>query len=122
MRDIHHRRDCGCIDQRPRTMSDIYGQVTHPLQVRVDLQSRNDETKIDRHRLVKRQQVDCEPVDLSFDRVDPALVFQDFVGRASVLVSHRTYAALDSCFYKRTHLDQLFLQMVPDLRRATSRN
>ena len=79
-----------------RCLGDVDGEVAHTLEVGVDLYRRDDGAKVDRHRLVEREQREAAVVDLDVQRVERAVRGQHARNQIAV--------AIDETFDRQAHL------------------
>jgi hypothetical protein len=96
------------VHQVQRPFRDIDGQVAHALEIIVNFDRRGNETKVDRHGLLQRQQASRQLVDLDFHLVDPRLILLHLSRQRFVLFDEGLDASLNGGLHERAHFQQPF--------------
>jgi hypothetical protein len=107
-RQIHYRE--GLKVAHP--VADADRLVTHTFQIRVDLDDRQDEAQIDRHRLLHGKQVERHLVDLALEAVDRNLAADHQVAKGKVAHAVGLNGSLDRLLRHARHDQKPLFQIV----------
>lgn len=110
MGNINQLRELRAAQQRKRTLCQIDRQISHALQIAVDLDRRGEETQIARHRLVQGEQPCGHLVDFDVEIVDTFLGLPDTAAQPVVAFHQRANAVVDGSLHQAAHFEQLVLQ------------
>ena len=117
LRDLGHAReqllvgDRAVVDVAARRFGDVHRQIADPLEVGVDLDRRDDDAQVDRHRLLQGQELEGAIVDAHLAGVDVAVADRHLVERVQVADGE----AADGLGQPRRHRRALQLQLALEL-------
>ena len=95
----------------PRGFGDVDREVADALEIRVDLDRRHDRAKVDRHRLVQREQLEAAVVDLDVELIDRLIPREDAVHARGVALDERPHRRADAILGEAAHLEQPRLEL-----------
>ena len=113
-RQVDVRLDRQLGGELERALADVHGEVTDALEVGGDLERRGDEPEISRRRLMQREQLDAEVVDLDVQAVDRMVTLDGGPGQRLVAFDQRPGGVGDLLLDQPSHLEHLGAE-VPEL-------
>jgi hypothetical protein len=91
-------------------LGDVHRQVSHALQVGVDLHGRDDSAQVGRHRLVQGEQLEAAVVDLDVQFVDRLVAIQHAPDQRDVAGRQSLDGGADTLLRQTTHFEQPALE------------
>jgi hypothetical protein len=86
--------------------------VTHALEICVDLDDRQDEAQVDRHRLFHSKQIERHLIDLALEAVDRNLAADHQVAKGKVAYAVSLDGSLDRLLRHACHDQKPLFQVV----------
>ena len=90
---------------------DAHRLIADPLQVAVDLDHRQNEPQVDRHRLLLGEQLIGHLVQLALRRVDGGLILLDVLAQTLVALQIGVHRGLHRLLRERGHRKKLVLEL-----------
>jgi hypothetical protein len=120
-RDVDQLLDRGVREVAQRRLGDVDRQIADALEIGVDLDRRQDDAQVDRHRLVQRQQLDAAAVDLDVQLVDRRVAGEHLVDERPIAVDEAGDRRAHALLGEAAHLEQPRLELAQLLLEVRNR-
>ncbi len=114
------KADLRLADQVEHALRDVDRLVADALEVGVDLEHRENEAKIDRHRLLHGEQIERQFVDLALGVVDGGFAGQHHLTELAVARTISLGRTVDGLLGQASHAQELLFEFIQSLLKAAS--